>query len=76
MSSSAKITSLHVPNVADFAVCFPMGKSDHSSLLLKLHIKQPAQSFMIRTEILEKRGVNWSALTDDLCGISSVTLSN
>ena len=49
-----------VPGVVSVVVSPPVGRSDHSSLLLSLNVDQPVMDFTVEKEVYVKTGIIWA----------------
>ena len=55
-----------VPGVVSVVVSPPVGRSDHSSLLLSLNVDQPVMDFTVMKEIYMKTGIIWANVVVDI----------
>ena len=55
-----------VPGVVSVVVLPPVGRSDHSSLLLSLNVDQPVMDFTVVKEVYVKTGIIWANVAADV----------
>ena len=55
-----------VPGVVSIVVSPPVGRSDHSLLLLSLNVDQPVMDFMVEKEVYVKTGIIWANVAVDV----------
>ena len=55
-----------VPGVVSVVVSPPVGRSDHSSMLLSLNVDQPVMDFMVVKEVYVKTGIIWANVAADV----------
>ena len=55
-----------VPEVVSVVVSPPVGRSDHSLLLLSLNVDQPVMDFVVEKEVYVKTGIIWANVAVDV----------
>ena len=53
-----------VPDLVRMAVVAPLGRSDHSSLLIAISMAQAIPNLCVNRRVLLKHRVNWTAVCD------------